>query len=200
MRLLRVIAACESALERLDGSVNPALVAQAAGVRVTQARAQSRLAEIRTARSAAAGLCARGCDDAHRAALIWRALADDERRAVCLLSLRADVRDRDAVAPAGKVERIVSSQFASAPVTKTSSSAGKVRRASSVAWMGSSDPTVPFAGIPAASNALSVSPRCRSACRAPSRRRSSGRAGSEAPARRRTPRVGRRRHAARAPR
>ena len=53
VHLLRVVAACESELERLDGRKNPALVARATSVRLTRASALLRLAEIRTARSAA---------------------------------------------------------------------------------------------------------------------------------------------------
>lgn len=50
-RLLQVVAACDSTLERLDGSKNPALVARVASVRLTRVRALLRLAETRTARS-----------------------------------------------------------------------------------------------------------------------------------------------------
>ena len=53
VRPLRVIAACDTTLERLDGSKNPALVDRKTSVRVTRASALMRLAEIHTAGSAA---------------------------------------------------------------------------------------------------------------------------------------------------
>jgi hypothetical protein len=49
--LLRVVVACNSTLERLDGSQNPARVARETSIRMTgaRARARTRLAEIRGA-------------------------------------------------------------------------------------------------------------------------------------------------------
>ena len=53
LRLRWVVAACDSALERLGGSKNPALVARAASLRVARVLALRRLAEVREVRAAA---------------------------------------------------------------------------------------------------------------------------------------------------
>jgi len=49
VQLLRIVAACDSTLKRLDGSQNPALLARMSSVRVTRANALLSLAEIRAA-------------------------------------------------------------------------------------------------------------------------------------------------------
>ena len=54
VRLVGVIAACDSALEGLEGSSNAALIARATSVRITRARARRQLAEILKAPPAAA--------------------------------------------------------------------------------------------------------------------------------------------------